>query len=155
MPVVAWCLYQTQWGLRLRVVGEAPEAAAAAGINVDRIKFQTMLLSGVFCGLAGAYLSLGYVSLFANQMTNERGLIALAAIFFARGNPYLHGAGRAAVRHRHRAFGAAAADDRARAATPAAHPLCRHRAGARAGRFAHHPRPQPPRRLALRHSARS
>ena len=47
-----------------------------------------MLLSGLFCGLAGAYLSLGYVSLFAKQMTNERGLIALAAIFFANGNPY-------------------------------------------------------------------
>ncbi|MCB1487505.1 MAG: hypothetical protein KDJ88_08610, partial [Bauldia sp.] len=41
----------------------------------------------VFCGLAGAYLSLGYVSLFANKMTNERGLIALAAIFFAKGAP--------------------------------------------------------------------
>jgi general nucleoside transport system permease protein len=89
VPVVAWCLYQTRWGLRLRVVGEAPEAAAAAGVNVDRVKFQAMLLSGLFCGFAGAYLSLAYVSLFANKMTNERGLIALAAIFFARGNPYL------------------------------------------------------------------
>ena len=48
---------------------------------VERIKLQTMLLSGVFCGLAGAYLSLGYVSLFANKMTNERGLIALAAVW--------------------------------------------------------------------------
>jgi simple sugar transport system permease protein len=46
-----------------------------------------MILSGLFCGLAGAYLSLGYVSLFAKQMTNERGLIALAAIFFAKGRP--------------------------------------------------------------------
>lgn len=89
VPVVYWSLYKTKWGLRLRVVGEAPDAAAAAGIDVDRIKFQSMLLSGVFCGLAGAYLSLAYVSLFANKMTNERGLIALAAIFFARGNPYL------------------------------------------------------------------
>jgi simple sugar transport system permease protein len=88
IPLVAWCLYRTRWGLRLRVVGEAPEAAAAAGINVDRVKFHAMILSGVFCGFAGAYLSLGYVSLFARQMTNERGLIALAAIFFARGNPY-------------------------------------------------------------------
>jgi ABC-type uncharacterized transport system permease subunit len=88
VPVVAWCLYQTQWGLRLRIVGEAPEAAAAAGVDVDRVKFHAMLLSGLFCGLAGAYLSLAYVSLFANKMTNERGLIALAAIFFARGNPY-------------------------------------------------------------------
>lgn len=89
VPVVAWCLYETRWGLRLRVVGEAPEAAAAAGVSVDRVKFQAMLLSGLFCGFAGAYLSLAYVSLFANKMTNERGLIALAAIFFARGNPYL------------------------------------------------------------------
>jgi ABC-type uncharacterized transport system permease subunit len=88
VPVVAWFLYRTRWGLRVRVVGEAEDAAAAAGIRVDAIKFQTMLLSGLFCGLAGAYLSLGYVTLFAKQMTNERGLIALAAIFFAKGNPY-------------------------------------------------------------------
>ena len=89
VPLVAWCLYRTKWGLCLRVVGEAPDAAAAAGIDVDRVKFQAMLLSGLFCAFAGAYLSLAYVSLFARQMTNERGLIALAAIFFARGNPYL------------------------------------------------------------------
>ena len=88
VPVVAWFLYRTPWGLRVRVVGEAEAAAAAAGVKVDRVKFQTMALSGAFCGLAGAYLSLGYVSLFAKQMTNERGLIALAAIFFAKGNPY-------------------------------------------------------------------
>ena len=88
VPVVAWFLYRTPWGLRVRVVGEAEAAAAAAGVKVDLIKFQTMVLSGAFCGLAGAYLSLGYVSLFAKQMTNERGLIALAAIFFAKGNPY-------------------------------------------------------------------
>ncbi|MGO8059372.1 ABC transporter permease [Rhizobium johnstonii] len=89
VPVVAWCLYRTQWGLRVRMVGEAPEAAATAGVKVDRIKLQAMLISGAFCGLGGAYLSLGYVSLFANQMTSERGLIALAAIFFAKGRPYL------------------------------------------------------------------
>jgi general nucleoside transport system permease protein len=88
VPAVAFFLYRTRWGLRVRIVGEAEEAAATAGVNVDRLKFQTMLWSGVFCGLAGAYLSLGYVSLFAKQMTNERGLIALAAIFFANGNPY-------------------------------------------------------------------
>ena len=52
------------------------------------VKFQTMVWSGVFCGLAGSYLSLGYVSLFAKQRTNERGLIALAAIFFANGDPF-------------------------------------------------------------------
>lgn len=89
VPVVAWVLYRTRWGLRLRVVGEAPEAAATAGIDVDRVKFQAMLLSGFFCGLAEVYLSLAYVSLFSKEMTNERGLIALAAIFFARGSPYV------------------------------------------------------------------
>ncbi|MDQ0395693.1 ABC transporter permease [Labrys monachus] len=87
IPVVHWWLYRTRWGLRVRVVGEAEDAARAAGIPVERVKFQTMLLSGLFCGLAGAYLSLGYVSLFAKQMNNDRGLIALAAIFFAKGRP--------------------------------------------------------------------
>ncbi len=88
VPVVSWLLYRTRWGLRVRIVGEAEGAAAAAGVDVDRIKIQAMLASGFFCGLAGAYLSLGYVSLFAKQMTNDRGLIAIAAIIFARGNPY-------------------------------------------------------------------
>jgi hypothetical protein len=88
VPVVAFFLYRTRWGLRVRFVGEAEDAASAAGINIFAIKFETMLLSGLFCGLAGAYLSLGYVSLFAKQMTNERGLIALASIFSVNGNPY-------------------------------------------------------------------
>ncbi len=87
VPVVSWTLYRTRWGLRVRMIGEAEDAALAAGVNVDAIKFQTMVISGLFCGLAGAYLSLGYVSLFAKQMTDERGLIALAAIFFAKGRP--------------------------------------------------------------------
>lgn len=88
IPVVHWVLYKTRWGLRVRVVGEAEAAAEAAGVNVYRIKVETMLASGFFCGLAGAYLSLGYVSLFSKQMTNDRGLIAIAAIIFAKGNPF-------------------------------------------------------------------
>ncbi len=88
VPVVAWVLARTRWGLRVRMTGEAEEAVAAAGIATGRLKLQTMLLSGVFCGLAGSYLSLDYVSLFSRGMTNERGLIALAAIFFARGRPF-------------------------------------------------------------------
>ncbi len=87
VPGVAWTLYRTRWGLRVRMIGEAEDAALAAGIDVAAIKFQTMVISGLFCGLAGAYLSLGYVSLFSRQMTDERGLIALAAIFFAKGRP--------------------------------------------------------------------
>jgi simple sugar transport system permease protein len=88
VPVVAFSLYRTKWGLRVRAVGEVEDAAMTAGINVFSIKLQTVLLSGLFCGLGGAYLSLGYVSLFSRDMTAERGLIALAAIFFARGRPY-------------------------------------------------------------------
>jgi general nucleoside transport system permease protein len=87
VPVVSWTLYRTRWGLRVRMIGEAEDAARAAGVDADRVKVETMLISGLFCGLAGAYLSLGYVSLFAKEMTAERGLIALAAIFFAKGRP--------------------------------------------------------------------
>jgi ABC-type uncharacterized transport system permease subunit len=87
VPCVWWTLYRTRWGLRVRMIGEAEDAALAAGVPVERIKFETMVISGLFCGLAGAYLSLGYVSLFARQMNDERGLIALAAIFFAKGRP--------------------------------------------------------------------
>jgi len=87
VPFVSWTLYRTRWGLRVRMIGEAEDAALAAGVNVDAIKFQAMVISGLLCGLAGAYLSLGYVSLFAKQMTAERGLIALAAILFAKGRP--------------------------------------------------------------------
>ena len=89
VPIVAYCLYRTRWGLRVRVVGEAEDAAAAAGHQrCSASSSRRCCCHGLFCGLAGAYLSLGYVSLFAKQMTNERGLIALAAIFFANGNPY-------------------------------------------------------------------
>jgi general nucleoside transport system permease protein len=88
VPCVWWTLYRTRWGLRVRMIGEAEDAALSAGIPVERIKLETMMISGLFCGLAGAYLSLGYVSLFARQMNDERGLIALAAIFFAKGRPF-------------------------------------------------------------------
>jgi general nucleoside transport system permease protein len=88
IPLVYWVLYKTRWGLRVRVVGEAEAAAAAAGVSVNRIKIETMLACGFFCGLAGAYLSLGYVSLFSRGMTNDRGLIVIAAIIFAKGNPF-------------------------------------------------------------------
>jgi len=89
IPVVAWFLYKTRWGLRVRIVGEAEDAALAAGVSVNRIKLQAMLACGFFCGLGGAYLSLGYVSFFSRNMTSDRGFIAIAAIIFARGNPWL------------------------------------------------------------------
>jgi general nucleoside transport system permease protein len=86
-PLVSFVVYRTKWGLRVRAVGENPDATASLGINVFRLKMQTVVLSGFFCGLGGAYLSLDYVSLFSRDMTADRGLIALAAIFFAQGDP--------------------------------------------------------------------
>lgn len=86
-PVVSLVMSRTKWGLRVRAVGENPDSAASVGIDVFKIKMETVILSGFFCGLGGAYLSLDYVSLFSRDMTADRGLIALAAIFFAQGNP--------------------------------------------------------------------
>ncbi len=86
-PIVSLVMSRTKWGLRVRAVGENPDSAASVGIDVFKIKMETVILSGFFCGLGGAYLSLDYVSLFSRDMTADRGLIALAAIFFAQGNP--------------------------------------------------------------------
>ena len=88
--VVALCavlLFKTPVGLRIRGVGENPEAAVSLGVNVDRLQFLTVVLSGALVGLAGAQLSLGAVTLFSEDMTAGRGWIALVAIMLARNNP--------------------------------------------------------------------
>jgi simple sugar transport system permease protein len=85
--VLQWILYRTVWGLRLRSVGLHPLAAATAGIPVTRRKFEVMIYSGILGGIAGAYLSLGYSRLFAENMTNGRGFMGVAAMFFGGGDP--------------------------------------------------------------------
>ena len=87
VPITWFVLYRTPWGLHVRAVGENAEAAEAVGINPFWIRMQTIWLSGATCGVAGAYLSLVYVGSFSRDMTADRGLIALAAIFFAGGSP--------------------------------------------------------------------
>ncbi len=87
IPAAAWTLKGSLFGLRLRAVGESPLAARAAGISVARIKFASFLLSGFFCGLAGAELALGSVYLFSENMTSGRGIIAFAAVIFGGGIP--------------------------------------------------------------------
>ncbi|MDD2958452.1 MAG: ABC transporter permease [Lachnospiraceae bacterium] len=91
--VLQYIFYKTVWGLRLRAVGQFPMAAQAAGINVNAMKYQAMLISGLIGGLAGAHLSLGYSTQFVENMTNSRGFMGVAAMYFGGANPVLTAVG--------------------------------------------------------------
>ena len=88
VPLVAWFLYRTVWGLRLRASGTDLEAARAAGLNALGWRDASTVMAGAFAGLAGAQLSIGIVALFAVGMTAGRGFIALAAFYFGAARPW-------------------------------------------------------------------
>lgn len=80
-------LYKTPYGFWLRASGEHPESLETAGISPKKMKYISSILCGVFCGMAGAHLSLGYLTLFTENMSAGRGFISLAAIIFGSANP--------------------------------------------------------------------
>ncbi len=88
VPLTWWLLYRTRFGLRLRAVGEAPEAVDTAGISVVGLRFVAVGICGVLCGLAGAYLATALQAGFVKDMTAGRGFIALAALIFAKWRPW-------------------------------------------------------------------
>lgn len=88
VPATWWLLFRTRFGLRLRAVGEAPEAVDTAGVSVVGMRYAAVAICGVLCGIAGAYLATGLQAGFVKDMTAGRGFIALAALIFANWQPW-------------------------------------------------------------------
>lgn len=88
VPITAWALNRTRFGLRLRAVGENPHAVDTAGISVAFLRYRAVLIAGVLCGIAGTYLSISLSASFVRDMTAGMGFMALAALIFANWRPW-------------------------------------------------------------------
>jgi general nucleoside transport system permease protein len=88
VPLTAWVLFRTRFGLRLRAVGENPQAVDTAGVSVAWMRYRAVIITGVLCGFAGAYLCIAQSASFVNNMTAGKGFMALAALIFAKWRPW-------------------------------------------------------------------
>ena len=88
VPLTWWVLYRTRFGLRLRAVGENPAAVDTAGVSVVSLRYAAVIICGILCGIAGAYLSTALQAGFVKDMSAGRGFIALAALIFAKWRPW-------------------------------------------------------------------
>lgn len=87
VPLTWWIVYRTRFGLRLRAVGENPEAVDTAGISVAVMRYRAMIVAGILCGIGGAYLSTAQNGFFLRDMSAGKGFIALAALIFGKWRP--------------------------------------------------------------------
>ncbi|WP_421579997.1 ABC transporter permease [Shinella sp. M31] len=87
VPLLILIYNRTRLGLYIRVVGEKPEAAEALGISIAKVRYTAALLCGLLAGLAGAHMSLGYITMFTENMSSGRGFMAVAILIFSGGDP--------------------------------------------------------------------
>lgn len=87
VPVTYWVIYKTRFGLRVRAVGENPHAVDTAGISVAWIRYRALIVCGILCGVAGAYLSTAHNAGFLKDMSAGKGYMALAALIFGKWRP--------------------------------------------------------------------
>lgn len=87
VPLMGWLLNRTAFGLRLRAVGENPEAADMAGINVYQMRYIALIVGGALMGLGGAFLSLAQLGAFTHGIVNGRGWVAIAIVIFGNWQP--------------------------------------------------------------------
>lgn len=87
VPIAWWVLNKTTWGLKIRAVGQNPQAADTLGVNVNRVRYFTVILGSMLAGVAGASLSISLLNIFQEGMTNGQGFIAVALVYFGSWTP--------------------------------------------------------------------
>ncbi len=88
VPLTAWIVFRSRFGLRLRATGENPLAVDTAGISVNATRFKALIINGILGGMSGAYLSTAQLAFFVKDMSAGKGYLALAAMIFGKWRPF-------------------------------------------------------------------